>query len=868
VLCIDKESFLNMNFIRKISVFPKLPTVLGRLHELAYNLWWSWEKEAQLLYASIDPALWEVTNHNPVKFLRGVAQEKLDAAALDPSYLAAYEAVLSRFDAYMNPAQESWWGQTTPTSHWEYAQQPNQVIVYFSAEFGLHEALPIYSGGLGVLSGDHCKTASDLNLPFIGIGFLYPQGYFTQRIDPNGRQQAEYEKIDFAEVPARPALDRNGNEVLINVDLPGRTVYAKIWRFQVGRISIFLMDTDVPRNAPQDRELSARLYGGDREMRISQEIVLGIGGVRAVRALGYEPVVWHMNEGHSAFLGLERVRELMQGAGLRFDEAVEAVRANTLFTTHTPVPAGNDAFDFQLVEKFFWQYWGQLGIDRERFIQFARQELPWGPQYSMTVLALRLSAYANGVSKLHGDVSRSMWHFLWPDTPPSEAPIGHITNGVHTQTWLNQRLKTLYDRYLPANWQYEVDNPNTWRALATLPNRELWRTHQQCKEELVAFARQRLQQQLARHGEGPRRLAEAIQVLEPNAFTIGFARRFATYKRATLIFRDEERLKRILHHPEHPVQIIFSGKAHPADEPGKALIQRIYQLSRQPEYLGKVVFLENYDMNVARHLISGVDIWLNNPRRPHEASGTSGEKAALNGVPNFSVLDGWWIEGYDGENGWAIGDERDYKDEATQDEADALNLYNLLEEEIIPLYFARTEDGLPLGWLAKMKNAIRSCAPLFSMQRMVKEYTNLYYLPAARNYQQVTSQNYTPARQLAGWKEEMRQRWPGVRIQAQVQDAGPSYVGDPLLVNARVWLNGLTAGDVAVEIVADAHGNQAGANSLQVIPMRPAGGENGVLLYQGEWTPIHSGVLELGVRLRPHHSMLVHAHETGLMRWA
>jgi starch phosphorylase len=857
-----------MNFIRKISVFPKLPAALGRLHELAYNLWWSWESEAQMLYAHIDPALWEATNHNPVKFLRGVAQEKLDAAALAPDYLASYSAVLSSFDAYMNPAEGDWWAQTAAATQWASAQQPAQVIAYFSAEFGLHEALPIYSGGLGVLSGDHCKTASDLNLPFIGIGFLYPQGYFTQRIDPDGRQQAEYEKIDFAEVPARPALDKNGNEVLINVDLPGRTVYAKIWRFQVGRISVFLMDTDVPRNAPQDRELSARLYGGDREMRISQEIVLGIGGVRAVRALGYEPVVWHMNEGHSAFLGLERVRELVQGAGLRFDEAVEAIRANMLFTTHTPVPAGNDAFDFQLVEKFFWQYWGQLGIDRDRFIQFARQELPWGPQYSMTVLALRLSVYANGVSKLHGEVSRSMWRFLWPDTPASEVPIGHITNGVHTKTWLDQRLEGLYDRYLPADWQSKVDTPHTWHALDDLPDAELWAAHCWRKEQLVAFARLRLQKQLTRHGEGPRRLAEAAQVLDPNAFTIGFARRFATYKRATLIFRDEERLKRILYHPEHPVQIVFSGKAHPADEPGKALIQRIYQLSRQPEYLGKIIFLENYDMNVARHLISGVDIWLNNPRRPHEASGTSGEKAALNGVPNLSVLDGWWIEGYNGENGWAIGDERDYKDEATQDEADALNLYNLLEEEIIPLYYTRTDGGLPISWLAKMKSAIRSCAPLFSMQRMVKEYTNLYYLAAASNYQRFSVQNYALARQLAAWKDQVRQRWSAVRMEAQVHDGGQSYVGDPLFLSARVWLNGLTAGDVAVEIVADAHGNQADANNLQVIPMRPAGEENGVLVYQGEWAPIHSGVLEVGVRVRPHHPALIHPHETGLTRWA
>ena len=660
-----------MNLLGQVSVLPSLPANIARLEELAYNLWWSWEVDAQELYAALDPQLWKETNHNPVKLLHHISQDRLDAAAADAPYLHAYSSVLREYDKYMDPATSTWFAD-------RHAEKDDMLIAYFSAEFGLHEALPIYSGGLGILSGDHCKAASDLGLPFIGVGFLYPQGYFTQRIDPEGHQQAEYEKIDFREVPARPALDDKGDPILINVDLPGRTVYAKIWSIQVGRVPIFLMDTDVELNGPQDRELSARLYYGDREVRISQEIVLGIGGVRAVHALGFKPTVWHMNEGHSSFLGLERVRRIVQDDGLSFAEAIEAARANTVFTTHTPVPAGNDAFTFELIDKFFWQYWGQLGIDRERFIQFARQELPWGPQYSMTVLALRLSAYHNGVSALHGHVSRGMWQFLWPNTPVEEVPIGSITNGVHTKTWLAEELVHLYDKYLAPGWRENVETDDTWAPIDQVPDAELWTAHLQRKQKLVQLARERMREEYLRHGEGHQRLIAAEQLLDADTLTIGFARRFATYKRAVLLFRDLDRMKRLLNDPERPVQLVFSGKAHPDDEPGKALIQQIHDLSQDPDLVGKVVFIENYDMNIARHLISGVDLWLNTPRRPREASGTSGQKAALSGVPNFSILDGWWAEAYDGGNGWSIGDDREYKDSDTLDDADAHSLCSTL----------------------------------------------------------------------------------------------------------------------------------------------------------------------------------------------
>ena len=863
-----------MKLIGKLSVSPALPRTIDRLEELAYNLWWSWEPDAQELYAQIDSTLWIRVNQNPVKFLRQVDQHKLDTAAADKTFVKAYKAVLKEFDAYMS-ATDTWY----KTNHKEKAEK----IAYFSAEFGLHEALPIYSGGLGILSGDHCKAASDLDLPFVGVGFLYPQGYFTQFIDHEGMQQARNEKLDFAEVPATPALTPDGKPAIINVDLPGRTVYAKVWRIQVGRIPIYLMDTDVERNAPQDRELSARLYGGDHEMRVSQEVVLGIGGVRALRALGIDPTVWHMNEGHSAFLGLERIRELVQQKNLSFDQALEVVRANSLFTTHTPVPAGNDAFAHELIEKFFWQYWGQLGIDRDRFINFASQELAWGPQFSMTVLALRLSAYHNGVSKLHGQVSRLMWQFLWPDTPVEETPITHVTNGVHVKTWLAPELRELYNKYFEKNWLDQANTAQAWEPVDKIPAADLWAVHQTRKVKMIDLVRRRVAAQLTRHGEGPQTVATAAQLLDPNAFTIGFARRFATYKRATLIFRDEERLQRLLNDPERPVQIIFSGKAHPADEPGRTLIQHIYQLSRRPEYWGKIVFVENYDMNIARHLISGVDVWLNTPRRPHEASGTSGQKAALSGAPNFSVLDGWWVEGFSGEdkagedgrvNGWSIGEERDYKDQETQDAADALDFYTKLEHELIPLYYDQDKNGLSTRWIECMKNSIRSCGPAFSMRRMVIDYTQDLYLPAAESGKIYAADGFANARQISVWKAQTRQAWSNLRVETVAENGSDPHesmnitVGDSMTFSARVHLNGVPQDQVAVEIVSGIQNAAGEIMQPEVTPMTPTGQENGAVQYSGKISPTTSGQIAIGIRARPIHEKMVHPHELGISRWA
>lgn len=851
-----------MKVLGKISIFPQLPEPIKRLHDLAYNLWWSWNPSAQELFAAVDPEQWKAVNQNPVKFLRSVKQHQLNNAAASQSYLAHYKRVLAEFDAYMDGGADTWFRR-------HHGDQSDLTIAYFSAEFGLHEALPIYSGGLGILSGDHCKEASDLGLPFVGVGFLYPQGYFTQHISTAGEQDAIYEKIDFAEVPAQAAVDANGQPLIIHVDLPGRTVYAKIWRIQVGRTPLYLMDTDVERNAPQDRELSARLYHGDDEMRISQEFILGIGGVRALRALGYAPTVWHMNEGHSAFLNLERIREMVQHKGLNFDEAVEAVRAGSIFTTHTPVAAGHDAFNFEMVEKFFWQYWGQLGIDRARFLDLASHDQGWGAQFSMTVLAFHLSAYHNGVSELHGHVSRRMWNELWPGTPVEQTPIGHITNGVHTGTWLVSELRDLYDRYLQDDWLEEVDDPQTWQRVDEIPDGELWAVHVDRKRKMIDFVRERIQQQYLRHGEGPRRMAAAAQLLDPNALTLGFARRFATYKRATLIFRDLERLKRILNNPERPVQIIFAGKAHPRDEPGRALIRRVYEMSQAPELYGKIVFLENYDMNIARHLISGVDVWLNNPRRPYEASGTSGQKAALSGAPNFSVLDGWWREAYDGSNGWAIGEEREYKDQDTQDEADILSLYATLEDEIVPLYYEQADgDSVPHGWVERMKASIQTCAPTFSMRRMIKDYTEAYYVSAMKSAHQYTVQEYAVARQMADWKRRVRQNWSSVNIQIKQTPPSQASVGEPLNVVAQVWSGNLSEDDVTAEIVV---GHQNELNILddpKTIPMQKGRAVDSGVEFNGSLTAEDSGQLSLGVRVRPQRKEMIHPFELGLNRWA
>lgn len=848
-----------MKVFGRVTVFPIMPSRISRLYELAYNLWWSWHPEARALYCALDPDLWEEAGHNPVRFLSEVQPQLLEKAASDADYLQRYDSILSDFDSYMHPRAETWFSRAYP-------ELVNRTIAYFSTEFGLHESLPIYSGGLGILSGDHCKEASDLGLPFVGVGFLYPQGYFRQHITREGVQEAFYDKLHFSEAPVIPASDPDGNEVMIDVDLPGRRIHAKVWKLQVGRIPLYLMDTDVAPNAPNDRELSARLYGGDREIRISQEIVLGIGGVRALRALGISPAAWHINEGHAAFLNLERGRELV-ASGLSFSEAREAIAANSLFTTHTPVPAGNDTFAYDLVDRYFGSYWGQLGLSRDQFLDVAREDHGWGPTYGMTVLAQRLTGQHNGVSTLHGAVSRNMWQFLWPGVDVDEVPIDSVTNGIHTPSWIAPEMNTLFKRYLGDDWENHVDEPDLWNAVDEIPDEELWKTHMQRKERLISYARRHLKQHHLRLGEGSVQMAEFDRMLIPDALTIGFARRFATYKRATLIFRDPERLRRILNNRERPVQIIFAGKAHPADGPGKALIEQVYRFSRSDAFRGKVIFLENYDIDMARYLVSGTDLWLNNPIRPHEASGTSGQKAALNGQPNCSILDGWWAEAYNGKNGWAIGEEREYHDPNTQDEADSLSLYSRLEEEIVPSYYDRGANGIPHRWIAIMKEAIRTCAPAFSMRRMVKEYTNRFYVPEIQQGIKIEQNNYEEARILAAWKNRVREAWPGLELYVEGRRDGQLSLGEGIDVRAWVRTGKLRPEDLTVELV---YGEARDEHIViqQALPMKYTKQEfDSSYRYDIHLQPPESGSIAYGVRVLPGHPTLAGKHEMGLIRW-
>ncbi len=699
-----------------------LPQRLRRLGDLAYNLWWTWNPEAGKLFQNIDRECWESCYHNPVEFLRCVSPDRLKETTRQQYYLDAYDRVIKAFDDYMAGWNESWYAKTFPG-------HANQPIAYFSTEFGLHETLPIYAGGLGILSGDHLKEASDLGLPLVAVGFLYTQGYFRQRISEDGWQIEDYAQLSFPDLPVYPVLTGEDEAQLVSVDLPGRQVHARLWRVQVGRLPLFLLDTNVEQNQSADRTLTSRLYTSDMESRISQEVVLGIGGVRALRALGYNPAVWHLNEGHSAFQTLERTRELTSG-GMDFTAARERVRTSTIFTTHTPVPAGHDEFPLWMIDKYFSQFWPELGIDRSAFLGLALERQPWGETFGMATLAIRMSNNLNGVSELHGQVARRMWAHLWPDVKPDDVPIGYITNGIHSPTWLAHRMKLLFDEYLEEGWLEHCDDPLVWENVERIPDAELWAVRRHLKRKLAAYMRERVRKQWLTGTVHPVQVVASGVLLDPYALTIGFARRFATYKRASLILSEPERLLRLINQSGRPVQIIFAGKAHPADEPGKKLIQEVYRFVKQAEAGGRLVFLEDYDMNLARYLIQGVDVWLNTPLRPNEASGTSGEKAALNGVINFSILDGWWREGFDGRNGWPIGDEQTYPDDASQDAADVASLYETLEQQIIPLYYDRSADNLPSEWLGMVRHSIKTIAPRFSMKRMVKQYMNEMYLPA------------------------------------------------------------------------------------------------------------------------------------------
>ena len=715
---------MKTTFRTKIPAHFSLPPRIHRLGELAYNLWWTWNPDAQRLYANIDKELWNSVAHNPIVFLREVERARLNAVTNDRYYLDFYDLMLREFDQYLE-AEYTWFGKKHPECN-------DHLIAYFSMEYGLHESLPLYAGGLGVLSGDHSKEASDLGLPFIGVGLFYTEGYFTQRITEDGWQEANYDVRRFEDLAVVLVENEDGNPLTISVQLPGREVFARVWELRVGRIPIYLLDTNFDKNEASDRTLTSRLYSSDLDLKISQEILLGIGGVRALRALDYEPHIWHMNEGHSAFLVLERIRLYLE-EGLSIEEAQEKVRRSNVFTTHTPVPAGNDEFALWLIDKYFANYWPQLDLSRDQFVDMARHKVDYGETFSMPVLALKYSNGRNAVSELHGEVARSMWHFIWPDRSVNEVPIIHITNGIHTSTWLARRLRHLYNQYLGPDWLENEDDPNIWEAVNNIPDEQLWRVRRHLKRKMVLYIRDRARNRWLSGEWHPVQAIAAGALLDPYALTIGFARRFAPYKRANLILSDFERLLDIIHRADAPVQIIFAGKSHPDNEGGKLLIQQVYRAVKDYRSGGRLVFVEDYDMDLAHYMTQGVDVWLNTPRRPNEASGTSGQKAALNGVLNFSILDGWWREGYNGINGWAIGRDRDYDSVEIQDKMDAESLYDILENEIVPLYYnLRSSDNLPAEWIAKVKNSIRTLAPQFNTRRMVIEYIERLYLPAAQ----------------------------------------------------------------------------------------------------------------------------------------
>jgi starch phosphorylase len=715
--------------------FVPLPERIGRLVELAYDLWWSWNYQAREVFRRLDYTLWRQTAHNPVRMLRLIAPDLLQRAAGDPAFLALYDAAIAGLDR-ARQARDTWWQQ-------RFSQLPPRPIAYFSAEFALHQSLPIYAGGLGVLAGDHCKEASDLGLPLIGVGFMYPQGYFHQKVSAEGWQQEAYEGLDWADAPVDSAVTPDGQPCVVAVPLGDRSVLAAVWRVRLGRVKLYLLDTNLGENAPWDRELSARLYGGDRETRIQQEIVLGIGGVRALRALGSDPGVWHLNEGHAAFVVLQRIRELLE-RGESFEVALEEVRRTTVFTTHTPVAAGHDAFPFSLVEKHLAGAWGTLGPHRDLFLQLGHHDSGSGPLFNMTALALRTAGAINAVSRIHREVTSEMWAPIWP-TPqdgrpapspvegpaPSvvEGPVRAVTNGIHVSTWVSAEMSKLFERFLGADWRDRHDDPALWDGVSAIRDEELWSVRQALRTFLFAFIRERARQRWARESVEAARVVAAGTLLDPNALTIGFARRFTGYKRPELIFHDPDRLARILNQPRLPVQLIFAGKAHPADDLGKHHLQRVFKRAIDPAFGGRIAFVDDYDLHVAHFLVQGCDVWLNTPRKPLEASGTSGMKASVNGVPHLSIGDGWWAEGFTGANGWTI-DGGVRGDDAAVDAADAAALYRLVEEQVVPTYYDRDAQGVPRRWIAIVKEAMRTVAPRFSARRMVKVYAETMYVPA------------------------------------------------------------------------------------------------------------------------------------------
>lgn len=855
-----------MRPVRTYRVLPSLPDKLKALADLAYNLRWSWDHETIDLFRRLDRELWEESHHNPVLMLGTIPQERLKEAEKDDAFLAHLDRVAARLREYQEWSS-TWFRRT-------YGPSTQPLVAYFSMEFGLTECLPIYSGGLGILAADHLKSASDLGLPLVGVGLLYQKGYFRQYLNPEGYQQERYPVNDFHNMPVRRCRDAQGKPIKFSLDLGETPAVIQLWKAQVGRVPLILLDTNIEENPREIQDVTDSLYGGGDEIRVQQEIVLGVGGARALGVLGLEPQVYHMNEGHCAFLAVERITALMRREGLAFAEAREMVMSSNIFTTHTPVPAGIDRFPAPLVERYLAPFCQGLRVGPESFIDLGR--LPGGRSdepFNMALLAIHTSDFVNGVSRLHGEVSRNMWAGAWPGTPLDEIPITHVTNGVHPGSWISPDMRNLYDRYLGPRWAEEPGDTRIWQRAEEIPGEELWRTHERRRERLVGFARRRLAIQLKNRGASASDIAAASEVLDPEALTIGFARRFATYKRATLIMRDPERLERLLNNPACPVQIIFAGKAHPRDEQGKDFIKQIVQLARHPQFRRRIVFLEDYDAVISRYLVQGVDIWLNNPRRPMEASGTSGMKAAVNGVLNLSIPDGWWDEAYTPQVGWAIGRGENYTDLEEQDRIEAGTLFELLEREVVPLFYKRGGDDLPREWIEKMRTAMTHLCPEFNTNRMVHQYTLLAYVPARDRSLNLSADGFRRAKDLATWRTRVRTSWYAVRI-ARVETDLPEDIpeGFPLYqtfeVRAYVDTNGLSPEDLVVQAYFGRVDENQQISHAEWVDMSPEGkpGRDGVL-FRGQVPCRQSGLQGFTVRVLPKHADQGNPHETALITW-
>ena len=853
-----------MYVFNKITVTPQLPKRIEKLSKIANNMWWSWNTDFLKLFKQIDNDLWESVDKNPIKFLRLVSQTKLEEAAQNQNFLKEYDKIAKNFEDYMN-SKNTWFNKTYP-------ENKNDLIAYYSAEYGLDRILSIYSGGLGILSGDHLKAASDLGVPLVAIGILYKKGFFHQKINGYGVQEQEYIQADIENLPVQPVKDVEGKDLLVYVKMPKKNLYLKVWKIEVGRVNLYLLDSDIDANIPEYRGITSELYGGNQETRIQQEIVLGMGGTNLLKVLGLNPTVYHMNEGHSAFLILELMKNIIKEKQISLDMAEEIVASKTVFTTHTPVPAGNDIFPTYLVEQYFNGYWDRLGITKEEFLKLGMKPGAdiANTGFNMGILALKFSGKKNGVSKLHGAVSRELFGEVWPNIAANESPIDYVTNGIHTCTWLAPNMKKLYNKYLKPYWQDDIQNDETWKKINDIPNEELWAEHMDRKVKLLKLVKENVTNRLKRCGYKYEEINSITSQLDPNALTIGFSRRFATYKRATLIFRDLERITQILNNANKPVQIIFAGKAHPSDQGGKDLIKYIHEISMKPQFKGKVFLLENYNMALSKYLISGVDVWLNNPRRPMEASGTSGQKASVNGVINFSVLDGWWAEGYNQKNGWVIGNNAEYSSYEEQDNNDSESLYQTLENKIIPIYYDKDEKGISKKWLEIMKNSIITTGGKYSTSRMVIDYTSKFYIPLC-NLHNKYYKDLSMVAEYNDWKNNLNRNWNDIIIKQEKGNLDNITIdaGNKIEVKAKVYLPNISPDSIEVQVYYGQIGDNGVVDNISIIPMTLINSNDEAKEYEYKATIelVSGGNYGYTFRVMPKSERILNSANLNLVKW-